>query len=101
VTMVQAERHEHSCQAFIPMAVESYLVAVWRDHPASGVRPELFVGGPRDVVIYNPGIWHHGMMALGGRALFASTMWRTRGGVDAEFFQLPAAIELDVSDVTP
>ena len=92
---VQAERHPHSAQIFIPMSAERYLVVVWPDHPdASAAR--AFLAGPEDVVIYRPGVWHHGIVALGRDTLFASAMWRTRGGVDAEFHALahPLGIEL-------
>lgn len=85
---IQAERHPHSAQMFIPMAVERYLVVVWKEHPQSGCLPVAFVGGPEDVVVYRPGIWHHGIVALGKDGVFASTMWKTRGGVDVEFLAL-------------
>lgn len=85
---VQAEQHPHSAQMFIPMNVERYLVVVWNDHPNSGCKPQAFVGGPEDVVIYKPGVWHHGIVALGRDGLFASTMWKTRGGTDVEFLSL-------------
>lgn len=96
VRIVQAERHAHSSQMFVPMAVESYLVVVWDGDPRAGGRPSAFLGGPRDVVIYHPGVWHHGIIAIGGRGLLASTMWRTRGGTDVEFVDLPAPLEFAV-----
>lgn len=92
----QAERHSHSAQMFVPMSVDRYLVVVWRDHPERGGSPEIFLAGPEDVVIYNPGVWHHGIVAVGGDAVFASTMWRTRGGTDAEFITLPLPLEIDL-----
>jgi len=96
LTAVQAERHPHSSQMFIPMSVEKYLVVVWPDHPETGCTPEAFVAGPQDVVIYKPGVWHHGIVALGREGVFASTMWKTRGGTDAEFLQLPSPQIIDL-----
>lgn len=93
IRIVQAERHEHSSQMFVPMAVENYLVVVWNGDPREGGAPCAFLGGPEDVVIYHPGIWHHGIIAIGSRGLLASTMWRTRGGRDVEFIDLPAPLE--------
>lgn len=91
----QAERHPHSAQVFIPMEAERYLVVVWPGHPDAGA-PRAFLAGPRDVVIYHPGTWHHGLVALDRDALFASAMWRTRGGVDAEFHTLADPFDLEL-----
>lgn len=96
LSIVQAERHEHSAQMFVPMSVDRYLVIVWDGDPREGGKPSAFLGGPEDVVVYHPGIWHHGIIAVGERGLFASTMWRTRGGRDVEFIDLPAALELSL-----
>lgn len=94
IHLVQAERHEHSSQMFIPISVKRYLVVVWPDDPREGSEAEAFLGMPGDVVIYNPGIWHHGIIALDERGLFASTMWRTRGGRDVEFVALPTPVDI-------
>lgn len=93
---LQAERHPHSAQMFVPMRAEAFLVIVWEGDPREGARPRAFVGGPEDVVIYHPGQWHHGIVALGVPALFASTMWRMAGGTDTEFAPLaqPLAVAL-------
>lgn len=97
VRITQAERHEHSAQMFVPMSVTDYLVVVWDNNPCEGGRPHAFLGGPGDVVIYHPGVWHHGIMVIGKPGLFASTMWRTRNGRDVEFTDLPAPLEILVS----
>ncbi len=99
LTITQAERHEHTSQMFVPMAVKNYLVVVWEGHPSAGARARAFVAGPEDVVIYSPGVWHHGIIALGERGLLASTMWRTRGGTDVEFLQLPGPVAVDLGSV--
>lgn len=90
------ERHPHSSQIFIPMAVDRYMVVVWPDQPGDS-QPRAFLCGPEDAVIYNAGVWHAGIVALGRDALFASAMWRTRGGVDAEFHQLAPAVSFDLA----
>ena len=92
----EAERHPHSAQMFVPMSVDRYLVVVWKEHPERSPSPSVFVAGPRDVVVYKPGVWHHGIIAVAGDALFASAMWRTRGGTDAEFLTLPAPLDIDL-----
>lgn len=93
--LTQAEVHTHSAQMFIPMSVSQYLVIVWEGHPHNS-RAHGFIGGPEDLVIYNPGVWHHGIIALGHRGTFASTMWRVPGGRDVEFLGLETALELQV-----
>lgn len=92
--MAMAERHPHSSQLFIPVRAVRYLVVVWPERPAPGIVPAAFVAGSEDVIVYNPGVWHHGIVALDGDAVFASAMWRTDGGTDAEFCALaePAAV---------
>lgn len=92
----QAERHPFSAQMFIPMQAVAYLVIVWDGDPRAGAGALAFVGGPQDVVIYNPGVWHHGIVALESRALFASAMWRTDGGQDVEFATLAQPLEVAV-----
>ncbi|PVH29389.1 ureidoglycolate lyase [Pararhodobacter oceanensis] len=95
--ITQAERHPHSAQMFVPMFVASYLVIVWEGHPdASAARG--FIGGPEDLVIYHPGVWHHGIIALGTRGRFASTMWRVPGGSDVEFLTLETALHAQVGE---
>lgn len=94
-----AERHEHSSQMFVPMSGQHYLVIVWDDHPSEAARVRAFVGAPDDVVIYKPGIWHHGIISLDRQGLFASTMWRTRGGRDVEFLQIPQPFALPLQEL--
>lgn len=90
--MAMAEQHKHSSQLFIPVRAARYLVVVWPEKPAPGVVPAAFVAGGEDAIVYNPGIWHHGIVALDRDALFASAMWRT--ATDTEFCPLsePVAV---------
>lgn len=94
IEVAQAERHPHSSQMFIPMSVDRYMVVVWPGQPDSG-DARAFLAGPEDVVIYNPGVWHAAILTLGREGLFASAMWRTRGGTDAEFLRLARPIGFD------
>jgi ureidoglycolate lyase len=93
--MTQAEQHPHSSQLFMPFSAKRYLVVVWPEKPALNVPPQAFIAGGTDIVIYNPGVWHHGIVALDRRTLFASAMWRTVDGKeDAVFLPLEAPIEV-------
>ena len=94
LTVRMAENHPNSSQIFVPMRVDRYLVIVWPQRPGPGVEPQAFFGTAQDVVVYNPGVWHHGIVALDGDALFASAMWRTRGGVDAEFASVEPVFDI-------
>jgi ureidoglycolate lyase len=96
LTVRMAENHPNSSQVFIPMQVARYLVVVWPDRPGAGVEPEAFIGTADDVVVYNPGVWHQGIVALDSDAVFASAMWRTRGGVDVEFAPIEPAFDITV-----
>lgn len=92
----KAERHIHSAQLFVPLASARYLVVVWPGHPDEAA-PRAFVGGAGQAVIYNPGTWHHGIVALDEKTTFASWMWRSGGPEDTEFMDLasPFALPLD------
>jgi len=92
--MTVAERHPHSCQIFVPVTARRYLVVVWPAKPAPGATPEAFVAGARDVIVYNPGVWHHGIVALDNEATFASAMWRAPEGRDTEFCELPEPLSV-------
>jgi len=82
LTIRQAEQHPHSSQFFVPFRTARYLVVVWPEKPAPGVTLDVFIAGGEDIVIYNPGVWHHGIVALDEQTLFASAMWKTSGDPD-------------------
>ncbi len=84
--MTQAEQHPHSSQLFMPFSAERYLVVVWPEKPAPQVTPQAFIAAGTDIVIYNPGVWHHGIVALDRQTLFASAMWRTADGREDTVF---------------
>ncbi|MDK3018846.1 ureidoglycolate lyase [Pseudodonghicola flavimaris] len=88
------ERHPRSSQLFCPMGAARWLVAVWPEGPEAP--PLAFVAGPRDVVTYAPGLWHHGIVALDRPACFASLMWKAadRAG-DTEFLDLATPVRIE------
>ncbi len=91
------ERHVLSSQMFSPMNAARWLVAIWPDGPKAA--PLAFVAGPLDVVTYNPGLWHHGIVALDRPACFSSVMWKTGDQTrDTEFFTLDAAWSISWPD---
>jgi ureidoglycolate lyase len=92
---VQAERHPHSAQLFVPLVEARYLVVVWPQRPDSA-DALAFIGGPGQAVIYKPGIWHHGIVAIARQTSFASLLWRTKTGGDTEFVTLPSPVGIDL-----
>lgn len=93
----KAERHVHSAQLFVPLASVRYLVIVWPGHPGE-TEPRAFVGEPGQAVIYSPGVWHHGIVALDGTTTFASWMWRVGGPQDTEFLDLARPFDLPLGE---
>jgi ureidoglycolate lyase len=91
------ERHLHSSQAFIPLDVSRYLVTVCPDnghgqpHVAAAVS---FVADRSQTVLYDPGTWHHPMVALDRVGQFVIAMWSAGDGVDEELVPLTEAIEV-------
>lgn len=88
----RVERHPHSVQLFSPMTAVRWLVAIWPDGPYAP--PVAFVATPEQAVLYGPGVWHHGIVALDRPALFLSWMWRTGTEADTEFADLPMPVSL-------
>lgn len=82
------ERHQHSSQTFIPLAVSRYVVLATLD--AAGGGPDLgrlraFVARAGQGVTYAMGTWHHPLTVLDGPASFAVLMWRDGTAGDEEF----------------
>ena len=86
------EHHPHSTQLFACMSGTRWLVVVWPGAP--GTDPRAFVARPDQAVLYAPGIWHHGIVALDRPAQFISWMWRTGGETDTVFAVLPAPVHV-------
>ena len=60
------ERHRLGSQAFVPLALQRFLVVVAPPAPApdpAGLR--AFLAAPGQGVNYRPGTWHHPLIALG------------------------------------
>jgi len=93
------ERHAHSSQTFLPLAVARYLVVVAPPSAAGGPDPagaRAFVGRAGQGITYHPGTWHHGMTALDAPAAFGVLMWCDGSAGDEEFVRLPIALIVDV-----
>ena len=91
------ERHEHSSQSFMPIAVGRYLIIV--APPAAGGGPDAararaFIAGPGQGITYRMGTWHHGMTVLDREAEFVVFMFRDGTAGDEEF--VPLAQPFDV-----
>lgn len=98
MSIAQAEIHPHSAQLFVPLDLVPYLVIVWPGHP-DHTAPRAFVGQGTQAVIYAPGVWHHGIVALHRQTPFLSWMWRCIGGGDTEFVSLAAPLSLDLTGI--
>ena len=91
------ERHEHSSQTFIPLAVSRYLVLATLDAPGGGPdleRLRAFVARAGQGVSYAMGTWHHPLTVLDGPASFAVLMWRDGTTADEEFVPVSAPITI-------
>ncbi len=76
VPVALLEKHPASTQVFIPMEARRYLVIVAR----GGDAPDLstlaaFVAEGAQGVAYEPGVWHHPMIALDAAIDFACLVW--------------------------
>ena len=91
-----AERHDRTGQLFAPLpGCGDWLSVVWPgggDQPTGA--PMAFRAGPGQALIYAPGIWHAAIVALSGRGLFLSAMWRGEDGRDVDFAALDPVIEI-------
>jgi ureidoglycolate lyase len=83
----RVERHPHAAQVFVPLDTGSYLVTVMPSRPDGApdhAAARAFVVPPTLGVIYRPGAWHSGIVALDRPATFVVLMWR--GGADDDVF---------------
>jgi ureidoglycolate lyase len=95
-TVSVMERHRFSSQAFIPLDVSRYIVAV---APAdeNGL-PNLaqllcFFATNTQAVNYHAGVWHCPMAALDRNAQFAVLMWKDGTEDDTQFVDIDFPIE--------
>jgi ureidoglycolate lyase len=87
------EHHPHSTQAFFPLDVEEYLVAVCHDDgngaPDLATLAAFRVRGTQGIS-YRPRIWHVGMTTLGRPGTFAMLVHEDRTPADCVFRRVPA-----------
>ncbi len=92
------ERHPLSSQAFVPLNAARLLVVVavaGEEVAAAGVR--AFLAGPGQGVNYDPGVWHHPLLALGADADFL-VVDRAGPGANCDEFVFPTDVAITVSD---
>ena len=95
ITML--ERHPHSTQAFLPLAVSRWLVCVAPDGPGGVPEPgslRAFIAGPGMGINFRRGLWHHPILVLDQPARFAMLAWEDGSPGDAEEWILPQALEI-------
>jgi ureidoglycolate lyase len=83
----RVERHSHAAQAFVPLDTGRYLVTVMPSTADGAPDPagtRAFVVPPTLGVVYRPGVWHCGIVALDHTASFVVLMWR--GAADDDVF---------------
>lgn len=84
------ERHPLSSQAFLALDVARFLVIVAPcvEHGPDMARAQAFIGSAGQALVYAPGTWHHGMVALDRPGRFAILMWCAEDGRNDEFHPL-------------
>lgn len=91
------EKHPRSSQMFVPMTAPRYGVVVARTAPDGA--PDLatlraFVCASHQAINYDPGTWHHPMIALDTPSDFVMLAWEDGGPDDCVEHPLPDAIIL-------
>ncbi|MCP8894052.1 ureidoglycolate lyase [Shinella daejeonensis] len=64
------ERHPFGSQSFSPVDDRPWLVVVAADEDGRPGRPQAFLAGGRQGVNYRRNVWHHPLVAVGGRSDF-------------------------------
>lgn len=88
------ERHPVSSQAFLALDVARFLLIVAPTLGPTGAngpdmsRAQAFIGSAGQALVYAPGTWHHGMVALDRPGRFAIVMWCAEDGRNDEFHTL-------------
>jgi ureidoglycolate lyase len=91
------ERHPHSAQTFIPLAVARYFVVVAPEAADGG--PDMtqargFVAGPGQAIVYPRNVWHASMMVADTPADLVVMLWRSAAGGDTLFHALAEPVRL-------
>jgi ureidoglycolate lyase len=97
-TVTTMECHPHSTQAFLPMDVGEYMVAVCsadaQGRPALQTLRAFRISGSLGVN-YDPGIWHVGMATIGSPGTFGMLIFEAGNAADCTFTTIdPTVFEL-------
>lgn len=96
-TVAVMERHRFSSQAFLPLSVSRYIVAVAppdQDGLPDANKLCCFVASREQTINYNAGVWHCPLMVLDTPAQFAVLMWRDGSDDDEEFIHLNVPLQI-------
>lgn len=99
VTIGSLERHPHSTQSFVPLAVGRWIVLVaptLQDGSPDAANARAFVAGPEDAICIGRDVWHAGLTVLDRPAEFGMMMWRADAGDDGVVHELTTPITLTV-----
>jgi ureidoglycolate lyase len=91
------ERHAFSSQAFMPLQVSRYVVAVAPTARSGGPDTsnlQAFVAAGDQAVNYRAGIWHCPLIVLDEAGKFVVVMWKDGSAADAEFVDLAEPLQL-------
>jgi ureidoglycolate lyase len=84
------ERHPEGSQAFVPMALVSFLVIAAPDENGTPGRPRAFLTRPGQAINFHRGTWHGVLTPLHAPGLFA-VVDRIGGGSNLEEFTYDTA----------
>ncbi len=101
VKIALLERHPHNTQAFLPMLVSRFLI-IAAPNSADGApnteKLSAFLCAPGQGINYNPGVWHHPIIALDQSAEFAMLAWEDGSAGDCEEHMLNAPIWIQLGE---
>jgi len=93
------EQHPHSVQTFIPLKVQSWLVALAPSNPDGSPDTQQIkwaVAGKGDAICIHRNVWHAPLTVFGEEAEFAMIMWRVAHGEDGLVHQLKMPVDLNL-----
>lgn len=98
---VQAlERHDLSAQAFAPIVVGRWLVAVAPNLPDGQPdfeKLDAFVLDETVGVCYRPNVWHHPFACFDRQAEMLMLRWDDRTEADTTWAKAPAGVEVEIT----
>ncbi|MBL8386092.1 MAG: ureidoglycolate lyase [Burkholderiales bacterium] len=96
-TVTVIERHPLSPQLFYPNSGAGFLVCacpVRTDGEPDLSALQAFIGTRAQGIVWNAGVWHSPLAALGENADFLMLQWQCGGPLDCEERHLPVAISV-------